>query len=117
MIFYPVAPLVTGAVSGALAVVCLSYLRRWNANFGILDSNGAVETFLIPGVCGALWAAIYAAFSGGSYNFQTSEYNYPSYGGNFIQGGLEIAGIFITLGIAVLLGIGTGYFVKWANNY
>ena len=34
-----------------------------------------------------------------------------------MQGGLEIAGIFITLGISVLIGIGVGYFVKWANNY
>lgn len=107
----------TGMVSGIIAVVSLSYLRRWNTTSGILDSNGSVESFLIPGVCGSIWAAIYAAFSGGSYNFSTSEYNYPYFGGNFIQGGLEIAGIFITLGVAVFLGIIVGYFVKWANNY
>ena len=34
-----------------------------------------------------------------------------------MQGGLEIAGIFITLGIAVLIGIGAGYLVKWLNSY
>ena len=88
MIFYPVAPLVTGTVSGVISVLCLTYLRRWNTNNGILDSNGAVESFLIPGVLGSGWAAIYAAFEGGNFNYQTSEYNYPSFGGNFMQGGL-----------------------------
>lgn len=34
-----------------------------------------------------------------------------------MQGGLQIAGIFISLGIAVLIGIGAGYFTKWLNSY
>lgn len=107
----------TGTISGVVAVLSLSFLRRWNSNQGVLDTNGVIETFLIPGVCGSIWAAIYAAFSGGNFNYQTSEYNYPAFGGRFMQGGLEIAGIFITLGIAVMIGIGAGYFVKWLNTY
>lgn len=69
LIFYPVAPLVTGTVSGIIAVLCLSYFRRWNTRLGIIDTNGGVETFLIPGICGSIWSGIYAAFSGGNYNY------------------------------------------------
>ena len=115
--FYPVAPIVTGTVAGIVAVLCLSFMRRWNATRGVLDTNGAVEAFLVPGVLGAIWAAIYAAFSGGSYDYLTKYYNYPSIGGNFIQGGLEIAGIFITLGIAIIVGILVGYFVRRMNSF
>jgi ammonia channel protein AmtB len=79
---------------------------------GVIDSLGSSIVFLIPSVIGALYSAIL---------FATSPYG-PSNTDSYVQmlpgrsrweqGGYQLVGLIITLGIAIVCGILIGFSIK-----
>jgi len=118
LVYNPVAPIVVGIFSGTVNTLLLSGTsRKINAN-GVINTNPVIETFLIGGICGGLWSALFATFQGGYVDFSASfpTYSYPIDRTNFKQGGLQVAGTFISVGIAIILGIIAGLIIFLMNK-
>lgn len=101
----PIAAIVVGLLSGVIAVTMLSYLQRYMNRRGVLDTNGFVPTFLLSGLQGGIWSAVFTVFIN-EQQYYTSGFSFVVFFDVYTQGGLQIAGIFVS----VVIGCITGFF-------
>lgn len=83
---------------------------------GIVDSNGVLVTYLIPGLIAAILSAIFQAVAYKWEYDSTSRQNKDGVRTTFEQGGIQIAGLAISLGLGIFVGIISGIFMKIFNN-
>ena len=81
---------------------------------GVADSNGVMSTFLIPGLIAGVLSAIFQANGAQSNNNYNS--NADSTRTRFAQGGIQVAGFFIAIGLGVFAGVVSGLFMKCFNK-
>lgn len=81
---------------------------------GITDSNGTVSTYLIPGLIAGILSAIFQA-NGAEFN---TNYNahLDTTRTRFAQGGIQIAGFCIAIGLGIFAGIVTGLLSRLVNS-
>jgi hypothetical protein len=70
---------------------------------GVLNSNGFVETFMLSGFQGGIWSSIIIIFAN-QYQYYTNGYSLPITSDVYTQGGLQIAGTFISIGMGIFMG-------------
>jgi hypothetical protein len=83
---------------------------------GVIDSLGSLFVFLVPSLIGALYSAI--LFTTGAYgpdNTTNFTQHDPSRS-RFQQGGFQVIGTLITIGIALVAGLLIGGFSKIFNQ-
>lgn len=112
LITNPAGAIAVGFISGAVSATGYYYLSDILSDKGIYDSCGVHNLHGIPGLIGGLSSAIFVA----AYNSTSLDIA----GGNpldFIngqylrQGGIQIAGTFISLGIGLVTGVIAGLFM------
>ena len=88
---------IVGNLFGMLAVVGFTYFSRLFFKMGLNDVAGVAHTFAFPGIIGGLLSAIYRA-------------RY------FDRGGIQVAGTFISFGIALVGGLIVGVMLRWLGS-
>ena len=81
---------------------------------GIRDSNGAVSSYLIPGLFAGILSAIFHANGAMSYFNYTA--NFDLVRDKYNQGGIQVAGIAIAIGIGIFGGLVVGGLMKMVNK-
>lgn len=109
--FYQWAALILGTLGSAIAVVLLSKIKPFIIRWGFLDCCNVV---LIHGIFGILGGFITPMFIRGvkkddKTNFKLFRDNRRS---NARQAGIQVAELFITIGISFIGGIATGFLMK-----
>lgn len=89
---------IVGNLGGILSVVMFQYLNAILTKIGLMDSAGVLHAFAIPGLLGGLLSSIYRA-------------RY------FERGGIQVAGTFISIGIALVGGALVGVLVRFLGYY
>jgi ammonium transporter Rh len=89
---------IVGNLGGIISVAMFKYLNAILNKVGLMDSAGVLYSFAIPGLLGGLLSSIYRA-------------RY------FERGGIQVAGTFISLGIALLGGLLVGILVRFLGYY
>ena len=109
------APLLIGLLCGAICVTFLSYLKPFFIKWGFHDIYNIISIHGVPGVLGAFITAMMI----GDINKRINDGNdyhyillYDLNRSNSIQGGVQVGAIFITVGLAFICGIATGYLMK-----
>lgn len=100
-----------GFISGILATV-LNSKKRWLNSEGVNDSLGSSITFLIPSFLGGIYSSILFATNAYGPTNTTSYVQQDPNRSNFGQGGFQLIGIVITVGIAVAAGLLIGLLSK-----
>ena len=104
-----------GMLSGIITTALNTRKRSLNSK-GVIDSLGSIFLFLIPSALGGAYSAIL---------FATSEYgplndqNYRQADGGssrWRHGGMQMAGLGITIGIGLVFGAIIGLFMKFFNT-
>jgi ammonium transporter Rh len=121
----PAGSLVIGIFAGIVSCLGFRYLQaKLEKSIGLYDSCGVLNLHGIPGVLGGIFTAIaVAAYNSSPINdTNVTQYLqfYPNpatglnmYGRNFLgQGGIQIAAIFISLGIGIGFGIIAGLVIR-----
>eukprot|EP00919_Chromeraceae_sp_WS-2016_P052451 GHVR01124515.1.p1 GENE.GHVR01124515.1~~GHVR01124515.1.p1 ORF type:complete len:118 (+),score=7.26 GHVR01124515.1:2983-3336(+) len=108
----PFPAILIGLIAGILSTLLNATMKKALNRTGVIDSQGALFTFLIPSFIGGIYSAILQAIGAsdpgvGPYIEQGRS--------SFVQGGMQIAGIFITIGIAVISGLILGLIFKCFN--
>lgn len=81
---------------------------------GVIDSNGVISKFLIPGIIAGVLSAIFHA--SGAQSNDNYQANADSTRTRFEQGGIQVAGFFIAIVLGALAGIISGLFIKCTNK-
>lgn len=97
-------PVVFGFFAGVIAAIGFRFLSPRNSSYGFYDTSGVLHTFLIPGFLGG----IYSAFLAAKWNDVVP----LAVRSNSAQGGIQVACVFITIGIALVGGLITGFILK-----
>jgi len=122
LVISPWAAILTGMLSGLISVACnwqfTPYLAR---KLNLEESRPVIALHLVIGFIGG-WISVIA--TGGASVDAVPEWQMNFYRNNLaeyipegaIQPGIQIAAIFITIGIASLSGLGTGISMWWLRN-
>lgn len=109
----PVGGLVIGIVAGFLHVLYLNKLdKRMNSKF-IIDTSGAFSMFVLSGVQGGIWSAVFTAFQTvpiAKVTFDTG-YSLP-----FSTGGGQMGALATSIAISSLTGTLIGLILKFSNK-
>ena len=122
-IYRPGLALFIGVMGGAVSALCFHNLSPKLLDcIGLYDTCGIHNLHGIPGVMGCIWSAIVC----GSYNSGFDQNIAAMYSnGNFLipagtsflrQGGLQMAGLFCSLGMSIAFGFLAGIFVSHFYN-
>lgn len=103
-----------GTIVGFLSAILLSVLKEKMNKKGVADSNGVVSSYLIPGLIAGILSAIFQA-NGAQYNDKYLA-NTPSNRDRLTQGGIQLAGVAITLVLGVFSGVVSGFLGKCVNK-
>lgn len=98
-----------GFLVGILTTFLNSKVRAINAN-GVIDSLGGIFCFGVPALIGAIYSAI--LFASGAFGPTNTEQYRQTVRGRFSQGGMQMAGLGLVLGIALACGIIVGIIFK-----
>ena len=116
----PALPLGLGTCSGFITVLLTSTIQNYVNRKGILDTHATIANYLIPSLAGGIVSAVVHATnpgnvtdSNGTVVYQTNRDPTKS---NFGQGGMQMAGLGVTLGIALIAGILIGLLFKLINK-
>lgn len=116
LVMNPVGPIIVGIIAGVISSFLLTYLQSHMNRGGVLDSNGIVGTFMFSGFQGGLWAGVFMVFSG-LQQYYTYGYTVPNQNNQYYhQGGIEIAGTFISAGIGTVAGFFSCAFLRPINK-
>jgi ammonia channel protein AmtB len=111
----PFPAILIGFICGILVTFLNTKKRGLNEN-GVIDSLGSISVFLVPSLIGAIYSAI--LFASSPYGPDNSD-NYvqmePSLN-RFRQGGYQLAGLIITILIALATGALIGVLMKLINT-
>lgn len=91
--------------------------KQWFNSKGIRDSNGVLSSYLIPGAIAGILSAVFQANGypqdyTGSYRGDWDLANRSPYG----QGGIQMAGFGIALGLGIFAGVISGLLMKIFNS-
>jgi ABC-type phosphate transport system permease subunit len=104
-----------GFIVGVLTTYLNSRKKELNKE-GVIDSLGSLFVFLVPSLIGALYSAIlFTTSSYGPDNSSMFTQHDPSRT-RFQQGGFQVIGTLITVGIAIVAGLIIGGFSKIFNQ-
>lgn len=106
--YNPAGPIVTGYFTGMIASFLNQKFDRALNSSGVLYSLSIVKSFFIPGVIAAFISSITAAI--GHSSFEGSAKNMPTNRSCNQQGGYQLAGLALSIGIGGLAGIVVGIF-------
>ena len=114
MIYRPALSILIGFTTGIIS--CLSFHNltpKLLKCIGLYDTCGVHNLHGIPGILGGIWSAIIVAFYNSGYDSavaaQYSTGKLLNVEPKFLrQGGLQIAGTFTSVGIAIVFGIVAG---------
>jgi ammonia channel protein AmtB len=106
-----------GTIVGIISSLLIGKLKSMLNKKGIIDSNGIIGSYLIPGLIAGILSAIFHAAKPPTYS---SNYN-PRSGidssmSYLKQGGMQLAGVFISIGCGILTGIISGFLMKIVNK-
>ena len=111
IIITPAGSMIAGFIVGCISAFGFAYLSAFvKKHLNLHDSCGVLNLHGIPGVIGALISAIVASRAG--INFQDNlsvEYPLQSMRTPYVQAGYQLAGLAVTLGIAISSGLITGF--------
>lgn len=121
VLYHPGGALAIGFLAGIISTLGYNYLSaKLESAIGLYDTCGIHNLHAIPGVLGGLISAvIIAAYSqpgtidptvtSSSYlRFYSQIYN----GSFYSQGGLQVAGTFISVGIGIAFGLLAGFLIR-----
>lgn len=110
----PAVPLASGFMMAFVSTWRHSAaLRRFNKN-GVSTSIAYVDRFVFPGIfCGLLSAILYAINQGNDGGYVL---NRPSDRSNIGQGGMQLAGIGLSIAIGIVGGLLVGLMYKILNR-
>ena len=92
------------------ALLISKFKHHFNKN-GIKDTNGVIGSYLVPGfIAGLLSAMFHASLDGNKIA------NGDSTRTRFAQGGIQIAGLGIAIGLGIFAGTLSGIFMRCFNN-
>ena len=104
-----------GFIVGVLTTYLNSRKKEINKE-GVIDSLGSLFVFLVPSLIGALYSAVlFTTSSYGPDNSSMFTQHDPSRT-RFQQGGFQVIGTLITVGIAIVAGLIIGGFSKIFNQ-
>jgi ammonium transporter Rh len=118
MIYRPALSILIGFSTGIISCLCFHHLTpKLLKCIGLYDTCGIHNLHGIPGLLGGIWSAIIVAFYNSGYDSavaaQYSTGKLMNVNPNFLrQGGLQIAGTFCSLGMAIAFGIIAGLVAK-----
>lgn len=98
-----------GLIIGIVVTLLNSKKRSFNSN-GVIDSLGSFPLFFVSSFIGAIYSAVLYATQayGADDTIANAQVGYD----RLIQGGFQLAGLAITIGIAALAGVIIGLFWK-----
>lgn len=106
-----------GLIAGFLQVLYLAKIDKYVNKRAIIDSCGGLGMFVFAGIQGGFWSAIFMDFQVRWTNVKTvfldssSGYTLP-----LSTGGLQIAALAMTIGIATGIGAILGLIFKFSNK-
>ena len=114
-IYRPGLALFIGVMGGSVSALCFHNLSPKLLDcIGLYDTCGIHNLHGIPGVMGCIWSAIVCAFYNTGYDqniaamYSNGNFLIPA-GTSFLkQGGLQIAGLFCSLGMSIIFGLAAG---------
>ena len=107
-----------GTIGGALSTLLLGTLKKILKEKKFEDTFGILCTFLIPGFLGGFLDSIFMGnFTNPNWeNHPLNDYfSVPDSWNEKNQAGIQVAAIFITIGIAAISGLCVGFIVKTMN--
>ena len=106
------ASILIGFIGGSISAVCLWKLKSLFKKNKLEDTFGILNTFTIPGILGGFLTCIFIANLRGEDNKDFRKYIFGENDkSESVQAGLQVAAICVTLAIAGLSGIITGFVV------
>ena len=104
------APMVVGTLGAIISVVLLSKIKPYFVKWGLQDTCNII---IIHGIIGLLGAFITPMFIRGLKSRKEEETKIYNFDREFsTQAGIQVGGIFTTIGISFIGGIATGYLMK-----
>lgn len=100
-----------------VSIICglgISLIKISMNQKGIRDSNGVLSSYLIPGLIAGILSAIFQANGAQAYGNYIA--NTDPDRTRFQQGGIQVAGIFIALGLGIFAGLISGLLIKACNK-
>lgn len=111
IIVSPFNSMISGFVVGSISAYGFAYISAFvKKHLKLHDSCGVINLHGIPGVIGALISAIFAARA--ETNFDSNmpgEFPLQSVRSPYVNAGYQLAGLCVTLGIAITCGLFTGF--------
>ena len=109
--FYPWAALILGTLSATICVVIVSKVKPFFINWGL---NDICNILIVHGIFGLLGGFITPMFVRGLDHNDVKNYKlfYDTNRSTARQAGIQVGGLFITLGISFVGGIATGFLMK-----
>ena len=98
-----------GLIAGVATTFLCTKVRSINEN-GVIDSLGGVFCFGVPSLLGAIYSAI--LFASGAHGPTNSGQYAQVVRGRFSQGGMQMAGLGLVLGISLACGLLIGIIFK-----
>ena len=107
------AALLIGLLSGSISVICLYYIKPYFIKWKYFDIYNIFYIHGLPGFLGAFITPMVIGnlkfrMGGEEYHFLLKDMERE----NNLQAGVQIGAIFITIGLAFVSGISTGYLMK-----
>ncbi len=115
VIYRPAVAVMIGFSTGIISCLCFHNLTpKLLKCIGLYDTCGVHNLHGIPGLLGGIWSAIIIAFYNTGYDSAVASQYFTgkllNVEPNFLrQGGLQIAGTFCSLGMAIGFGIIAGF--------
>jgi len=127
-IYRPGVALFIGFSTGIISTLCFHHLTPKLLDcIGLYDTCGIHNLHGIPGVLGGLWSAVIVAFYNTGFDteiaamYSNGNFLFPTTNSFLKQGGLQVAGTFCSLAMAILFGIlgglVTSFFYKEKPKY
>ena len=105
----PFPAMLIGFIVGILTTILNGKTRDINSE-GVIDSLGGIFSFGVPALIGAIYSAI--LFATGALGPTNTEQYKQTIRGRFSQGGMQMAGLGLVLGVALACGAIVGLIFK-----
>ena len=119
IIYRPGLAIFVGFTAGIISTLCFHNLTPKLLDWiGLYDTCGIHNLHGIPGLLGGIWSGIIIAFYHTGYDmviagkYSTVPFGIPAGTSFHKQGGLQIAGTFCSLGMAIAFGLVGGFIVR-----
>lgn len=103
-----------GTIVGFLCALLTSKLKAKMNEKGVVDSNGVLSSYLVPGLIAGILSAIFHA--NGAESSALYKANFDTNRTRFQQGGIQVAGFFIAIGLGIFAGVIIGLLSRAAGS-